>query len=227
MMNDESVFHPSHDRWIGAYGDKSGPLPSRFLEPLVEGLTDECQRWNEYQNALGLHALCQPKSDERLPCSARHHGGDAVVLIQTGENGFERFRLMGTRVLAFRSEDRATKPIGNGLQVILRQSFEIVAANAEKAAAVVHDRREVVTVCEEHTFADLIGQAHERGQLLPRQCRSARAELRLIGVVLTGPRLVDAVRTHVLDGQATSLQHSDWNLIGGPDFFGPHELLGG
>jgi hypothetical protein len=62
---------------------------------------------------------------------------------------------------------------------------------------------------------------------LPRQRRSARAELRLIGIVLAGPGLVDAVRTKILDGQATSLQHSDWYLIGGPDFFGPYELLGG
>ena len=76
-----------------------------------------------------------------LPVAASHHGGDAVVLFETGENGFERFRLMGTWLLAFRREGRASKPIGNGLQVILGQSFEIGAANAEKAAAVVHDRR--------------------------------------------------------------------------------------
>jgi hypothetical protein len=39
--------------------------------------------------------------------------------------------------------------------------------------------------------------------------------------------LLDAVSTKVLDGQGTSLQHSNRNLISGPDFFGPDELLGG
>ena len=36
------------------------------------------------------------------------------------------------------------------------------------------------------------------------------------------PRLVDAVCAHVFDGQATSLQHANWNLVGWPDCFGPH-----
>ena len=150
-----------------------------------------------------------------------------LMLFKTGENRFERFRLMRARFLALRREGRPTKPVGNGLQVVLCQSFEIGSANAVEAAPSVHDRRQVVAVCEEDTFADLIGQTHEGGQFLPRQSRSARAELRLIGIVLTAAGPVDAVGTHVLNGQGASLQHGNRNLIGGPDFLGPHELLGG
>ena len=56
-------------------------------------------------------------------------------LFKTSENGFERFRLMRLGVFTFRRERRALEPIGNGLQVVLRQPVEIVPANAEEAAA--------------------------------------------------------------------------------------------
>ena len=55
----------------------------------------------------------------------------------------------------------------------------------KKPLRAVHDLGKVITIREEDTFADLIGQTHKGGQFRPRQRRSARAELRLIGIVLT------------------------------------------
>ena len=60
------------------------------------------------------------------------NGGDSIIFFEASQNVFERFQLMGERFLAFRREGRAMKPTGNCLQVILRQSFEIISANAEK-----------------------------------------------------------------------------------------------
>src|ERR1700724_20657 len=106
-MNNYRVFSASRDSWIGAHRDKLGLLPFGLLEPLVQGLTNQCQRWNEHQDAVRISTLSEPKGHERLACSAGHHSGDSVLLFETGENGFERFRLMGTRLLAFGCEDRA------------------------------------------------------------------------------------------------------------------------
>ena len=111
--------------------------------------------------ALGLSALSQPQRHERLARCASHHGSDAITLFKTDLNGSKRFGLMGTGPFAFGREGRTSKPLGNRLQVFLRQSFEIGSTNAVEAASSIHDRREVVTVSEEDTSADLIGQTHE------------------------------------------------------------------
>jgi hypothetical protein len=118
------------------------------------------------------------------------------------------------------------KPIGNGLQVFSRQSFEIGPTNAVEAAAGVHDRWEVVAICEEDPFADLIGQTHECRKLLPRQRRSGPCGTSTDRHCIGRPRSCRR-RPHQDPGRAGKPAAQRLVLDRGPDFFGPYELLGG
>jgi hypothetical protein len=89
------------------------------------------------------------------------------MLCKTVENGVERLPLMEKRLLALALQDCASKPTGNGVEIVLRQPIKVVPSNVEKATAIIHHFRQIIAVGEEDPFADLIGEADERGQLLP------------------------------------------------------------
>ena len=198
-MHDQVVSTLSDCR-IGANAHKGESLPGRFPQPLVQQLANQCQRRHQHQNGFTFALFGSPQRDQRFARAAGHHHGGAVVFLQSLRNRIQRFLLVWQGLLARQRYPSAEQPFPHRCKIIGIEAIQIAAANGDKTAAILHQGGQCLAIGNQHPLADLIGQPHKGGKLIPGECRAIAAEFDLIGTQLAINGQVSSIYAHVPPG---------------------------
>src|SRR3989304_405985 len=87
---------------------------------------------------------------------------------------------MRLRLLARQFYPATTQPLPDCLEILGSKTVEIASAYGDESAAVLHEAGQRLGIGNQDALANLIGQPHESGKLLPGKRHPVAAKLDLI-----------------------------------------------